>query len=113
MVIQGASAAADQAHSRATLTAIVPVPPPAPKPGDELVADAWQRAAVGPVTEVTAELPQPAAAQAAANADNSRDRYGVFTAGRVSSRGPATIGGCASAPDVSRSPRLSPFAEAR
>src|SRR6187402_1062983 len=49
---------ADQAHSRSTLTFTWPVPPAGPNAAVGLVSDAWQRAAVGPVTLVFAELPQ-------------------------------------------------------
>ena len=57
IAIQFASVDAVHAHSRATLTATVPVPPAAAKLDDELTIDAWQRDSVGPATLVTAELP--------------------------------------------------------
>lgn len=78
----------DQAHSRATVTFISPVPPAALKLGDELVIEAWQRVAVGPVTLVTALLPHPAVAAAMAN---RRARVRRLTGDRNTSCGPATI----------------------
>jgi hypothetical protein len=52
-----------QAHSRATATFKVPVPPAASKDDDEFVIEGWQRVFVGAVTDATfvlAELPQDA-----------------------------------------------------
>src|SRR5688572_25942540 len=47
-------------HSRATVTATVPVPPEGPKDCVELATDTWQRASDGPVrfVDVVDELPQ-------------------------------------------------------
>lgn len=92
MAIQLALLDAAHEHSRDTLTVTVPEPPPAPKLGDELLTVGAHRAAVGPVTFVAPELPQPIAA-AAASAANSRDRNVVFTPRRLSSCGPATMRG--------------------
>ena len=69
---------ADQLHSRATDTFTSPVPPAELKLGTVLVTDAWQRVAVGPVTVVTALLPQEAAS--AQETDKSRARTRTFTA---------------------------------
>jgi hypothetical protein len=60
--IHDADAAADQVHSRATVTFTSPVPPDELKLGTVLLMDAWQRVAVGPVTLVTALLPHATAA---------------------------------------------------
>jgi len=68
MEIQGAEVVALQLHSRATPTAIVPVPPEGPKDCAEFVTLAWQRTEVGLVTLVFAELPQPTQPSASAAA---------------------------------------------
>src|SRR3954468_13990746 len=77
IAIQPASVVAVHAHSREMVTARVPAPPAEPKLDDGLVSVAWHRAAVGPVTLVTAELPHAIARAAAASVGNSRGR--VFT----------------------------------
>ena len=64
---QAADTAADQLHSRATVTLTSPLPPAELKFGTVFAMDAWHRAAVGPVTLVTALLPhavRPAATMA-------------------------------------------------
>lgn len=66
----------DHAHSRATDTCTSPVPPVEPKLDDGFVIEIWQRAAVGPVTLVTALLPQAAAAVVMSN---RRARARMFT----------------------------------
>lgn len=92
IAIQLAVLDADHEHSRDTLTFTIPVPPAAPKLDDELLIDGAHRVAVGPVTFVTPELPQPIAiAIAAASTKNSRGWNVVFTATRLSSSGPATM----------------------
>jgi hypothetical protein len=58
--IQAAVVDDDQAHSRAPVTFISPVPPDELKLGTELVTVSWQRVAVGPLTLVTALLPHAA-----------------------------------------------------
>lgn len=65
-VIQGTALAADHVHSRATLTATLPVPPAEVKLVEGMPRVAWQRAgAVGVETLVSAVLPHPAASEQA------------------------------------------------
>jgi len=78
----------DHAHSRATLTVTSPEPPDEPKLDDAFVIDGWHRLAVGPVTLVTALLPQDTAM--VAPAANSRALARLFTAEPNTSRAPAT-----------------------
>jgi hypothetical protein len=62
-VIHAAWVEAVHAHSRATATFIVPLPPAGSKEDEELVTDAWHRVLVGEVAVamlVLAELPQAA-----------------------------------------------------
>lgn len=79
----------DHAHSRATATVSSPEPPDELKLDAELVIEGWQRFAVGPVTLVTALLPQETAVIAAIT--NSRALARLFTCKRNTSRAPATI----------------------
>lgn len=80
---------ADHEHSRSIAMETVPVPPVDPNEADELVNEAWHRAAVGPVTDVTPELPHRAARRAAAESTiNGRVRRCFFTATQDSSRAP-------------------------
>src|SRR4051794_33770550 len=78
--IQAESLDAVHEHSRDTLTDSVPAPPADAKLCAELVTDASQRAAVGPVTLVTAELPHARVMAAETSVANSRGRHVVFTA---------------------------------
>jgi hypothetical protein len=89
--IQLACAVADHPHSRATVTFTSPLPPDELKLDDELAIATWQRAAVGPVTFVTAELPHAIVIDAIAR--YSRARVRIFTHERHSSRAPATMEG--------------------
>ena len=82
IAIQLASLDAVHEHSRATVTDTVPEPPDGEKLAVEFAMDTWQRVAVGPVTFVTAELPQPLRIDAAAIRRNSRDLSLVFTEDR-------------------------------
>jgi hypothetical protein len=88
IAIQLASLDADHEHSRARLTDTVPAPPAGAKLGEEFTIDARQRASVGLVTLVTAELPQPGATDMASDKDNSRGER-AFTDCGISIRGPA------------------------
>ena len=85
--IHGAAVDDDQAHSRATVTANSPAPPDELKFEDEFVIEAWQRLAVGPVTLVTALLPQETAVMVAST--NSRALARQFTCKGNTSRAPA------------------------
>lgn len=91
-MIQPALAAADQEHSRATLTARVPLPPAAAKLDGADDTEVWQRLSVevGAVALVAPELPH-ATASAAAAIVNSRGPYAVLTPVGVSIRDPATM----------------------
>jgi hypothetical protein len=91
--IQLACALADQEHSRATLTFTSPLPPDELKLDDELAIETWQRAAVGPVTLVTAELPHAAVIIIIAATTYGRARERIFTRNHHTSCAPATIEG--------------------
>src|SRR5690349_21857399 len=90
----GAWDAADQLHSRATPTAICPVPPVGPEFEAEPEIAGWQRVAVGDVTVtlVDAELPQPASTNAALAA-NSRGRIAQCTSVAHSRHAPSRDSG--------------------
>jgi hypothetical protein len=76
--IQLTGLVARQAHSRATFTLSVPLPPAAPNAPGDGDTDASQRVDVGEVTfvEVVAELPHPAAASARDNSRGTREFTG-------------------------------------
>ena len=76
-------------HSRATETLTDPEPPVELKLGAEFVIVAWHRAAVGPVTLVTALLPH--AASQPAHPAYRRARVRMFTGEANSSRAPAAV----------------------
>ena len=84
-----ADAVAVQLHSRATDTLTSPVPPDELNVGTELVTDAWHRVAVGPVTFVTALLPQAAVTEA--EIANRRARTRKFTHETNTSLAPAEV----------------------
>jgi endonuclease/exonuclease/phosphatase family metal-dependent hydrolase len=88
--IQAAWLVADHVHSRSALMLSRAVPPDASKLDAELVIVIWQRAAVGAVTLVTAELPHAQAKSEATTALNSR-ALECRTSIRNTSAGPATI----------------------
>lgn len=72
---------ADHEHSRATLTATVPVPPAGPKFVDGTPRVAWQRVgAVGDVTLVSVVLPHAEAIRQAAAAPAANCRAGTLRA---------------------------------
>ena len=85
-----ADALADQLHSRATETLTEPAPPVELKLGAELVMVAWQRAAVGPVTLVTALLPH--ADSHAAHPAYTRARRRMVTDKANSRPAPSAVG---------------------
>lgn len=102
--IQETGVLADHEHSRSIEMDRVPVPPEGPNVEDEFVTEAWHRVAVGPVTDVTAELPhRPAANAAARTMPNGRVRRCFFTAKQNSSRAPTSSE--APAPRILRSGR--------
>src|SRR5687768_14617101 len=84
-----AETAADQLHSRATVTLTSPLPPAELKLGTVFVTAAWQRVPVGPVTLVTALLPH-AVAQAATIA-NRRARTEEVTRETNTRCAPASV----------------------
>jgi hypothetical protein len=88
--IQFAEDEAVHAHSRATDTVTCPVPPVGAKLDDELEMVAWQRADVGPVTDVVAELPQ-ANDPTATPIENSRGLTRNFTTDVHTTLAPARI----------------------